>query len=64
MAKKADDQGNSEQSAKAGEAREARLSSGLRDNLKRRKSQARARDEAEAPGRQSRKDRKTLIDPV
>lgn len=43
--------------------RKARLASELRDNLKRRKSQSRARDESEAPGRQSRKGRQTLIDP-
>jgi hypothetical protein len=49
---------------KSAETRKARLSSGLRANLKRRKSQSRARDETEAPGKQSRKSRKTLIDPA
>ncbi len=42
----------------------ARRGAELRGNLKRRKSQSRARDETEAPGQQSRQGRKTLIDPV
>jgi len=46
------------------EARVARRAAELRGNLKRRKSQSRARDETAAPGLQSRQGRKTLIDPV
>jgi len=43
--------------------RKARLAAELRENLKRRKSRSRARDESEAPGQQSRKGRPTLIEP-
>jgi len=43
--------------------RKARLAAELRENLKRRKSRSRARDESEPPGQQSRKGRQTLIEP-
>jgi len=65
VAKNGDEQGDDQGTeGKRKDQRKARLSSGLRDNLKRRKSLSRARDEDETPGQQSRKDRKTLIDPA
>ncbi|MBT3702874.1 MAG: hypothetical protein HOE62_17615 [Alphaproteobacteria bacterium] len=44
-------------------ARNDRLTSELRDNLKRRKGQSRSRGEDTPPGAASRTARKTLIDP-
>ena len=58
-----DDGGKPKQREGRRPGRKDRLSTELRDNLKRRKGQSRSRGEDTTPGAASRQARKTLIDP-